>query len=462
MPRRFQSAGCFRPWSIEKGIHCENARVHSAVPRRSGSFGVRYSQPGAIHLHTLRVYQLCGAAGRPRFCRRGRQRGAVPIPQRRGREDGAGNVYVADKNNFVIRKITPDGVVTTLAGMHGQPGTADGVGIAARFGSVFGGPTSVALDSAGNVYVTDTYNATIRKITPDGGVTTLAGVPGSFSSVDGPGATARFLGPVGITFGIDGNLYVTDGVAVTGGYIVRRVTLAGVVTTLAGSPTQSGAKDGTNGAALFGAPFMGGPAGIVMDTTTNLFVADTYNDTIRMVSPQGSDWVVKTLFGVTGMAGFTDGVNGDAPGDALLDNPYGLAVDASGDLYESDSPAQTVRSISYPSITTIAGLPTVFGSNDGMGGAARFLTPEGLAVDAQYNVYVADFGNQTIRKISPTASDWVVTTLAGLAGGPGYADGAGVATQFYLPTASRWMRPGTFTSLTRRTTPSAGSIPSES
>ncbi len=347
--------------------------------------------------------------------------------------DGAGNVYVADKNNFAIRKITPDGVVSTLAGMHGQPGTADGVGSAAQFGSAFGGPTSVAVDSATNVYVTDTYNATVRKITPNGSVTTLAGAPGSTGSIDGPGATARFLGPVGITFGIDGNLYVTDGVAATGGYTVRRVTLAGVVTTLAGNPTQSCAKDGTNGVALFGSPFMGGPAGIVMDTTTNLFVADTYNDTIRMVSPQGTDWVVKTLFGVTGSAGFTDGVNGDDPGDALLDNPYGLAVDASGDLYESDSPAQTIRSISYPSILTIAGDPTVFGSTDGIGSAARFLTPQGVAVDAQYNVYVADFGNQTIREISPTASDWMVTTQAGLAGGPGYADGAGAAAQFYLP-----------------------------
>src|SRR5438093_609526 len=140
--------------------------------------------------------------------------------------DSSGNVYVADTGNCTIRKITPAGVVTTLAGLAGFTGSADGTGSAARFN----GPSSVATDSSDNVYVADTFNHTIRKITPAGVVTTLAGLAGSFGSADGTGSAARFYYPGGVATDSSGNVYVADTFHIT----IRKVTPAGVVTTLAG------------------------------------------------------------------------------------------------------------------------------------------------------------------------------------------------------------------------------------
>jgi hypothetical protein len=124
--------------------------------------------------------------------------------------DSAGNVYVADMDNDTIRKVTPDGVVTTLAGLAGSPGTNDGTGSAARFGSANGGPCGVAVDSAGNVYVADTYNSTIRKVTPGGEITTLAGLAGSYGTNDGTGSAAQFCLPMGVAVDSAGNVYVAD------------------------------------------------------------------------------------------------------------------------------------------------------------------------------------------------------------------------------------------------------------
>jgi sugar lactone lactonase YvrE len=340
---------------------------------------------------------------------------------------GAGNVYVADQNNFTIRKITPAGVVTTLAGSPGQIGTADGVGSAARFGSVYGGPTGVSVDGATNIYVSDTANYTIRKIALVGTnwmVSTLAGSPGQSGTNDGTNSVARFTNPSGMATDGAGNIYVADEFA------IRRVTPDGVVTTLAGSVAQAGTTDGTNGAARFGSTYFGAPKGVAVDTATNIYVADTPNSTIRQVSPIGTNWVVTTLSGIAGFGGYTDGTNQVAQ----FYNPYGIAVDNGGNIYVSDSPAETIRKIAFSGtnrvVTTLAGTATVFGSADGTGSAARFQTPEGASVDGAGNLYVADFGNNTIRKITP---EGVVTTLAGEAGGPGTADGARNAAQFYIP-----------------------------
>ncbi|MDG1409691.1 MAG: hypothetical protein P8Q52_03015, partial [Acidimicrobiales bacterium] len=157
--------------------------------------------------------------------------------------DGDGNLYVADSNNHTVRKITLAGEVTTLAGTAGSSGSVDGTGADARFNY----PHEVAVDGDGNLYVADTSNHTIRKITPAGVVTTLAGTAGSSGSADGTGADARFTSPNGVAVDGDGNVYVAD----TYNYTVRKVTPAGVVTTLAGTAGSNGSDDGTSADARF-------------------------------------------------------------------------------------------------------------------------------------------------------------------------------------------------------------------
>lgn len=186
-----------------------------------------------------------------------------------------------------IRKITPDGTVSTLAG-SGLQGSADGAGTAASFNSPYG----IAVDGIGNVYVGDRGNHKIRKISPDGVVSTLAG-SGVSGAADGTGAAASLAQPAGVAVDVDGNVYVTE---ITG-HRVRRITPAGVVSTLAGSGAQ-GSADGTGTAASFN-----GPEGVALDGRGNVLVADTGNHKIRRITPAG---VVSTLAG-SGVQGNAEG-----------------------------------------------------------------------------------------------------------------------------------------------------------
>ena len=323
--------------------------------------------------------------------------------------DGAGNVYVADARNDTIRKITPAGVVTTLAGVAGQIGSADGVGAAARLGD----PDGVAVDAAGNVYVADTFNCTIRKITPAGAVTTLAGSAGSFGSADGTGAAAQFNSPAGVAVDGAGNVYVADGFNAT----IRKITPAGVVTTIAGTAGTGGSRDGTGAAARFSVV-----TGVAVDATGTLYVADQFNDTIRKIAPTAA---VTTLAGTASQAGATDG-RGSA---ARFFTPTGVAADGDGTVYVTDF--GSIRRINAAdNVATLAGTGGAVGSADGRGTAVQFEAPAGAAVDRASNVYVADEGNSTIRKVT---TGGVVTTIAGAAGQRGSADGTGAAARFNLP-----------------------------
>ena len=236
---------------------------------------------------------------------------------------GAGPLYVADSDNHTIRKVTVNGVVTTLAGLAGMDGSTDGVGSAARFN----GPRGMAVDSKGNIFVADTFNDTIRKVTPAGVVTTFAGTAGAAGSADGTGNAARFNRPRGVAIDSDDNLYIAD----TANNTIRKITPARVVTTIAGSPGDSGSADGTGSEARFF-----GPIGIDVASDGNIFVADTDNETIRKVTPAG---VVTTLAGLPLMMGSADG----AGQYARFTTPQGVAVTADGTLYISDSGNDTIR-----------------------------------------------------------------------------------------------------------------------
>jgi hypothetical protein len=294
--------------------------------------------------------------------------------------DSAGNVYVADANNDEIRKITASGVVTTLAGSAGQAGSSDGTGSAARFDY----PASVAVDSAGNVYVADLYNDEIREITPSGVVTTLAGSAGQTGSSDGTGSAAGFHQPYGVAVDSVGNVYVAD----ASNDEIRKITPSGVVTTLAGSAGQIGSSNGTGSAARFDFP-----TGVAVDSVGNVYVADAFNQEIRKITPSG---VVATLAGSAGQVGSSDGT-GSA---ARFANPGNVTVDSAGNIYVGDTGTSVIRKIS-PSgvVSTLAGSAGQRASSDGTGSAARFDDPQGVAVDSMGNVYVGDTYNDEVRKI---------------------------------------------------------------
>jgi len=201
--------------------------------------------------------------------------------------DASGNIYVADTFNHTIRKVTSAGAATTVAGLAGTSGSTDGNG----GNALFNYPSDVTVDSAGNLYVADTNNYTIRKITPAGAVTTVAGVAGSSGTNDGAGSAARFSSPEGVTVDGSGNLYVAD----TDNHTIRKITPAGMVTTLAGLAGTSGGGDGAGSVAQFQYP-----SDLAVDSAGNLYVADTDNHTIRKVTPAGLVGTVAGLAGSSG------------------------------------------------------------------------------------------------------------------------------------------------------------------
>jgi streptogramin lyase len=299
--------------------------------------------------------------------------------------DRAGNVYVADQGNNLIRKISPGAVVTTLAGMVGVAGSANGMDTLATFNK----PFSVAVDSSGNVYVADTGNNLVRAITPAGLVSTFAG-NGKEGAVNGTDSTS-FRSPFGVAVDGSGNLYVAD----YGNNLIRMINKAGVVSTLAGTGA-TGADNGAGTIATFNLP-----ESVAVDAAGNVYVADNANNLIRKITPAG---VVSTLAG-TGMAGSANGT-GTA---ASFNSPFGVAVDGSGNVYVADAGNNMIRKISQAGVViTVAG-SGARGANNATGAAASFNTPSGLAVDSNDNIYVADEGNNLVRKITAAGA---VTTLA--------------------------------------------------
>ncbi len=302
----------------------------------------------------------------------------------------------------------------TLAG-GGEAGSADGPGSEARFS----GPHGIAVDTAGTIYVADTYNNTIRKISPAGVVSTLAGSPGVLGSADGTGSDARFNQPWTVAVDAAGNLYVTD----NGNETIRKITAGGEVGTFAGQVGEFGSADGAGSEALFWFA-----TGVAVDADGSVYVADSNNNTIRKISP---DAVVTTLAGRANGYVPAPGSEDGAGSAARFHRPNGVAVDGAGDVYVADYANHTIRKITPEGVVnTVAGQAPESGNVDATGNDARLNHPTGVAVDSAGNVYVAEFIGNTIRKITP---DGVVTTLAGLAETPGSTDGTGSAARFNGP-----------------------------
>ena len=285
--------------------------------------------------------------------------------------DLSGNLYVADTGYGRICKVDSSGNIVTIAG-----GAIDS--------SAFTQPFAVAVDRSGNVYVADTGNNRIRVVAPGGKVTTLAGAPGQ-------GAAGVLFGPFGLTVDGTDNVYVAD----SEHNRIARIDPSGNVTTFAGNgqPGDADGSGGANGSAQFN-----GPGDVALDSAGNLFVADTMSNRIRKVDPSGN---VTTLAG-NGMAADADGTGG-RNGTAQLFQPAYVTVDACGYVYVSESATNRVRRID-PSgnVTTLAGNGTkgFAEGSGGLNGLAEFDEPGGMAIDDSGNVYVADSLNSRIRKIT--------------------------------------------------------------
>jgi len=367
--------------------------------------------------------------------------------------DGSGNVYVADMGNHAIRMITSDGTVSTLAGLVGNPGFADGGPLEARFSQ----PFAVAADASGHVFVADTGNKILREIASGPVVSTIAGTASPSGNHDAAGMDARFNNPGGLAVDADGYTYLADSgnnsirkitpagvvstfvngqsglsnpagvaldkdgnlyVANSGDHTIRKITPAGVVSILAGSPGQSGVVDATGDAARFNAP-----SGVAVDKSNGyVYVADYGNHLIRQITAAG---VVTTFAGHVGTSdGTTTGTPMGFPGavnavgnDAYFFHPHSLVVDASSNVYVADMDNHVIRAITPGRlVTTLAGILQSAGNTDDLNASARFYWPSALALDAGGNLYVADKGNNTIRKVTTDATTGHVTTIVGLPG----------------------------------------------
>ena len=380
-----------------------------------------------------------------------------------------GTLFVSDYGADSIRRISPTGDVTTVAGSSWNSGAVDGVGAGARFSQ----PQGIALDSSGNLFVADTNNQTVRRVSPEGNVTTVAGMAGVTGPDDGPAHAASFRAPSGLLIDPTGQLLITE----VGNSQIRRLDALGTVTTLAGQALRSGYQDAHGDLARFSYPF-----GVAVTPTGGIVVADLQNAVLRLITRLGD---VSTLAGLQGAPGMADG----PAAAARFMAPFRATADTAGNIYIADMVACTIRRLGLDGqvttvagqagdcrtvdgpltdarlgqvvdvavdpagnvsflerahvirristagqVSTLAGAFNTAGYRDGPGSTALFNAPISLAALPDGDLLVADASNMVIRRVSPAGE---VSTVAGQAGHGAIRDGLGTAAAFMLPTAVR-------------------------
>ncbi|HUK19828.1 MAG TPA: IPT/TIG domain-containing protein, partial [Bryobacteraceae bacterium] len=288
--------------------------------------------------------------------------------------DSSGNLYIADAANNRIRKVS-GGKISTYAGNGTAQYSGDG---GAATSASLADPYGLAFDQQGNLYISDLNNQVIRQVTPGGTISTFAGINLYGSGGDGGPATSAYLNrPIGLAVDTAGDLYIAD----SNNYCIRKITTDGIIHTVAGKITASGysGDGGPATSALMGAPF-----GIALDAAGNLYIADTSNNRIRMVS--AATGIITTVAG-NGQQG--DGGDGGQATSAQLNDPEGVAVDAAGAIYISEKFGNRVRQVVNGVINTVQGSP--------------LFEPFGLLAGPSGALYIADFGNDVIRLLTPNA-----------------------------------------------------------
>jgi trimeric autotransporter adhesin len=308
--------------------------------------------------------------------------------------DTAGNVYIADVGNNVIRKVSSSGIIVTIAGT----GTAgyNGDSIAATAAQL-NTPRSVAVDRAGNVYIADQINNRIRKVDASGMITTYAGNGTSGFSGDGaPATAAEIFDPYGIAVDDTGNVYFAD----FGNARIRKVDTWGIINTMGGGGSSYADTVAADSARILY------PAFVAVDSVGNIYFSDHFRNIIRRIDPSG---VMTRIVGDTVMGYSGDGGAADT---AELNFPYGVAVDRGGNLYIADYYNNRIRKVTAATgiISTMAGDGTPGFAGDGSAAtAAELHNPVGVAVDAHGDVYIGDNANDRVRKVSPDTVDVSLT-----------------------------------------------------
>lgn len=306
--------------------------------------------------------------------------------------DSQGNLFIADTGNNRIRKVTPAGIISTVAG-SGTGGGFSGDGGPANAAQLMG-PNGVAVDAQGNLLIADTINHRIRKVTPGGIITTVAGSGlGGFGGDGGPATVARLSYPQDVAVDAQGNLFIAD----SGNGSIRKVTPAGIISTVAGTGRQARDFTGDGGSATSSA--LRYPTSVAADAQGNLFIAEFYLSRIRRVASNG---IITTAAGI-GATGFSG--DGSFAIDAQIGSPWGVAVDGAGNLLIADYSSNRIRKVTPNGIiTTVAGVGTAGFSGDfGPAASAQLNLPQAMTVDAEGNVYIADTWNYRIRKVTTHA-----------------------------------------------------------